>query len=88
MLGYLLDQKDHKAARDDFRLQFYARNAKSSVHKVLNIAFPLNTLKGLIAESFELVPASSLLNLLPCSKNALHCIKAFHITRVSSLKRT
>jgi hypothetical protein len=59
---------------------------QSSVH--MNIAFPLSTLKGLIAESFELVPASGLLNLLPCSKNALQCIQAFYIFHVSSLKRT
>jgi hypothetical protein len=40
----------------------------------MNIAFPLSTLQGLIAESFELVPASGLLNQLPRSEIALHCI--------------
>jgi hypothetical protein len=86
MLGCLLDHNDHKPAHVDFRLKFCAGNAKRSVH--MNIAFPLSTLKGLIAESVELVPASGLLNLLPSSTNALKCIQAFYITHVSNLKRS
>jgi hypothetical protein len=87
MLGCLLDHNDHKPAHDDLRLNIFAGNEKKSVH--MNIAFPLGTLKGLIAESVELgIPAGCLLNLLPSSKNGLNCIQAFYITHVSNLKRT
>jgi hypothetical protein len=41
-----------------------------------------STLKGLIAESAELVPAGGLLNILPSSKNATNCVQAFYITHV------
>jgi hypothetical protein len=78
MLGCLLDHNDQKPAHVDFRLQFCAENAKRSVHMI--IAFPLSTLKGLIAESVELAPACGLLNLLRSSKNASNCIQAFYVT--------
>jgi hypothetical protein len=86
MIGCLLNHDDHKPAHADFRLKLCAGNAKPSVH--MNTVFPLSTLKGLIAESVELVPASGLLNVLPSSKNALNCIQAFYIAHISNLKRS